>query len=115
MKKVKISIEHGNSKTETDSDLVAGLILKDEPTGYSCQHYIIGATSPEGILNAIKAMLQITDHLYDMLPIPKQLAEQLLKVDHSLHQAYPTTPKTQEKNRSTVICAFGVTSERQVG
>jgi len=78
-KPVKALIECGPEKMEHNCDLFASIMLTDIGDGFGCDFLIVGTMNTTGMIQAIRALKQLEDQLYKMLPLPRELSEAIVK------------------------------------
>jgi len=83
----RVTVENGSMKKELGCDLFVGMMISEESAGHNCEQLIAGVTGPEGIFSAIRMLRQLENHLYEALPIPRELAELKLAMEESLQKA----------------------------
>jgi len=99
MKKItKIVVESGSMKKEVNCEFFVGMMISEESTGYSCDQLIAGVTNPDGIFSAIRMLKQLEDRLYEILPIPRELAELKLDMEESLQKAMEEKNADEDHN-----------------
>lgn len=98
-KTTKVSVEYGSLKKELNCELFVGLSISQEPTGHACEQLIAGTSNMEGVFSAIRMLKKLEDQLYEILPVPRELAELKLTMEESLQKA--VEKKATDDNRES--------------
>ena len=94
----RVTVENGSMKKELGCDLFVGMMISEESAGNNCEQLIAGVTNIEGIFSAIRMLKQLEDHLYEILPIPRELAELKLAMEESLQKAMEKKGNDDDRN-----------------
>jgi len=100
-KTTKVVVENGSMKKAVNCELFVGMMISEESTGYSCDQLIAGVTSPNSIFSAIRMLKQLEDHLYEILPVPRELAELKLNMEESLQKTMEKKSGDDDRNSRT--------------
>lgn len=85
-KVVKVTVENKTQRTEVQCDFFAGIMQSDTSSGRACEMLIGGTTDLDGLFATLRMLKKLEDKIFELIPMPRELAEIGLKLDEQLHK-----------------------------
>jgi hypothetical protein len=99
----KVTIENGSLHKSLDGELFVGMSLTKKSGGFGSEQIIAGGTSMEGMLSAIRMLRLLEDQLFELLPIPRPLAEIIIREDEKRDRPNASASGAEKRSFEEVI------------